>query len=994
MYNENKVSEGEAKVLSTRNFDCEQVDFAEAIFRMTQQCRRSDNGGVMRIKQPVFSCSLNLNEVDLKAIGELRKEKGEEAEDDFYRKIADRYMLGMGYGEQPYMVYKHEDIERTHIHIVSIRVDQNRRKINDSYEHRRSERVRNEINEEFGLSIVGENNTLDERAADRRNSYIAKAREGVEEGAENGRLKSKISNILKFVDENYHPKNFGEYNKILSQFSIACKTIEAVDKNGNLVTGCQFGAVGEDGGIVSHLIAGSRMSEKFSFGRLQSKFMVNSHKSEDLRTNDSVSRKYVESQIKSILASPRRLEMGYVRDTLHARGIEMLFVGNKDGETVGLNFIDNLNGKVFSGSSIGRNYTYSNLCAAIERHNQKTVAGDFVDKQTYVRANKLLVSLYNSDRRQDHYFESDMIRSLAGRREAYCGKLMSDLHLTAGQAEKCFSSFHKFKSAQLSPIEHKEDSYIRSQMADTLRFCSMMSPDENRRKGIMMGMGVGVEEMDGKIVFRSIRKPGIWIDEREARESGIEARIVTSAGCEDVGKELSKGDKAMIRSIVAGEFSGEIPASSLHLIELLADGEEKKRLAQIAISHCPSAVKEFGRCADKVRNKQMRENGVLESAYVARLDDQRERITAMAMSEAGIGKCVADALFERYRQEAHEGIEAVHAKENAVIENRIRYSLRFAENISDPRQKTEFLKRMEISVRTQDGRNYFTYDRKPSHVVAESKVSNNNQQFEEMKNYVKPFAKKVRDFVRDFVDGKPTAEDYPSVTRYLDSNKNRDYAGVIYRKAMRTLESTHIGKPSDVLHALICRGIIVIPVDGKYKVGKYDMSTSVMQYLPDDVARIIDRTDYKDRYKEYLQGYLHEGKPNDKLNALISISFSADHNSKSGLEYPLHIVGRMSGKLGEVMRDMVVPDKSGKIDYTRILKLVDGYKKGETIKIPPRTQEPQEASLLEQERDVVLQNIKKYGVKYVADLIRYGEDYMVEHQDEAEKIYGNNKKIK
>lgn len=263
-----------------------------------------------------------------------------------------------------------------------------------------------------------------------------------------------------------------------------------------------------------------------------------------------------------------------------------------------------------------------------------------------------------------------------------------------------------------------------------------------------------------------------------------------------------------------------------------------------------------------------------------------------------------------------------------------------------------------------------------------------------MKNYFKPFVQKVRDFVRDFVDRKPTAEDYPSVTRYIDSNKNRDYAGVIYRKAMRTLESTHIGKPSDVLHALICRGIIVIPVDGKYKVGKYDMSTSVMQDLPDDVARIIDRTDYKDKYKEYLQGYLHEGKPNDKLNALISISFAADHNSKSRLEYPLYIVGRMSEKLGEVMRDMVVPDKSGKIDYTRILKLVDGYKKGETIKIPPRTQEPQEASLLEQERDVVLQNLKKYGIKYAADLIRYGVDYMAEHQDEAEKIYGNNKKIK
>lgn len=38
--------------------------------------------------------------------------------------IAREYLERMGYGNQPYMVYKHEDIDRHHMHIVTIRVDE------------------------------------------------------------------------------------------------------------------------------------------------------------------------------------------------------------------------------------------------------------------------------------------------------------------------------------------------------------------------------------------------------------------------------------------------------------------------------------------------------------------------------------------------------------------------------------------------------------------------------------------------------------------------------------------------------------------------------------------------------------------------------------------------------------------------------------------------------------------------------------------------------
>jgi hypothetical protein len=49
--------------------------------------------------------------------------------DEQFAFLAKDYMEKMNYGDQPYIVYVHEDIDRRHIHIVSICVDETGRKI-------------------------------------------------------------------------------------------------------------------------------------------------------------------------------------------------------------------------------------------------------------------------------------------------------------------------------------------------------------------------------------------------------------------------------------------------------------------------------------------------------------------------------------------------------------------------------------------------------------------------------------------------------------------------------------------------------------------------------------------------------------------------------------------------------------------------------------------------------------------------------------------------
>lgn len=62
----------------------------------------------------------------------------------------------MGYGKQPFIVFKHNDIERTHIHIVTVCVDEEGRKISDAFEKRRSMAACRELERHYNLQSAVE----------------------------------------------------------------------------------------------------------------------------------------------------------------------------------------------------------------------------------------------------------------------------------------------------------------------------------------------------------------------------------------------------------------------------------------------------------------------------------------------------------------------------------------------------------------------------------------------------------------------------------------------------------------------------------------------------------------------------------------------------------------------------------------------------------------------------------------------------------------------
>lgn len=95
-----------------------------------------------RVKKKGLHISVNPTVSDLVKLG-----------DTGIRTEIDNLMKHLGYGEQPYFVFKHTDLDRTHFHIVSTRIDcHTGKKIRDDYEKEKTQRFIRSLEQKYELS--------------------------------------------------------------------------------------------------------------------------------------------------------------------------------------------------------------------------------------------------------------------------------------------------------------------------------------------------------------------------------------------------------------------------------------------------------------------------------------------------------------------------------------------------------------------------------------------------------------------------------------------------------------------------------------------------------------------------------------------------------------------------------------------------------------------------------------------------------------------------
>jgi Relaxase/Mobilisation nuclease domain. len=132
--------------------------------------------------------------------------------------IAREYMEKIGFGGQPYMVYKHEDIDRHHMHIVTIRVKEDGKAISSSNNFYQSKRATRELEKKYNLHTAERGQAISEIPLHKVN-------------ASEGDVKKQIANTVKAVVRGYHYQTLGELRAVLYLYNIDMEETRGIARN-------------------------------------------------------------------------------------------------------------------------------------------------------------------------------------------------------------------------------------------------------------------------------------------------------------------------------------------------------------------------------------------------------------------------------------------------------------------------------------------------------------------------------------------------------------------------------------------------------------------------------------------------------------------------------------------------------------------------------------------------------------------------------------------
>ena len=316
-YNFKKVEKHEASVLLVQGlfhdrngaYSRAQV-LADMLRTIPERCRT---------KKTVFHCSLNPH-------------PDEKLSDEALSRIAAEYMEALGYGAQPYIVFRHNDIPRAHIHIVSLRVDSEGQKIDDRFERRRSKRITDALEAKFGLlpSQKKEGVSVQPSAVD----------------IDAGDIKRQVTAAVEHVLGRYAFQSVGEMNLLLARFRVTAEEVKT-ERKGRPFDGIVYAATDADGHKICTPIKASEIGRQVSYAALRCHF---EQSKSVVRERSATIRRAIADVMQT---SPDRAEF---IDRMRERGIATVTRINAAGRLYGITFIDDANGIAVNGSRLGKGF--------------------------------------------------------------------------------------------------------------------------------------------------------------------------------------------------------------------------------------------------------------------------------------------------------------------------------------------------------------------------------------------------------------------------------------------------------------------------------------------------------------------------------------------------------------------------------------------------------------------------------------------------------------
>ena len=274
-----------------------------------------------RTKKMVFHCSLNPH-------------PDEKLSDETLTQIAKEYMEELGYGKQPYIVFKHNDIAREHIHIVSLRVDSRGQKINDKFEKRRSKKITDALERKFGLIPSSK---VTEKAM----------KETPKIDTNKGNIKEQVASVVRTVMKHYCFCSLGELNAILSAYNLTVEEIKTEFRR-KKYDGLVYVPTDDKGNKTGTPIHTSDIGRGVGYTAVQNRMQKSK---QAIKPLISIIRYRV---LQTMRTSPKTEEE--LRQRLEEQGLRVFIRKNESGRIYGITFIDDKEGIALNGSRLGKGY--------------------------------------------------------------------------------------------------------------------------------------------------------------------------------------------------------------------------------------------------------------------------------------------------------------------------------------------------------------------------------------------------------------------------------------------------------------------------------------------------------------------------------------------------------------------------------------------------------------------------------------------------------------
>ena len=391
-YNTQKVNAGEGKLLATnRVFDSGdgQMDCAR-LLRDFCNCMPEN----VRTRNTVIHISLNPHPDDRLTDMEMAN-------------IAQIYMERLGYGNQPYVIVKHEDIDRHHVHIVSVNVDEKGKRIDKDFLFRRSERIRKKLEKEFNLHPA-------EHKRDKIHEVVSKVDIG------KGDVKKQIASVLFSTTTRYRFQTMGEYRALLSLYNIHVEETRG-KVGGREYHGFVYSATDEKGNKVGNPFKASLFGKSAGYAAIEKRF--------SLSKKQIAEKKFTEPTKRAVLqALGETYHRAKFVNLLKAKGIDTVLRLTDEGRIYGVTFIDHRTGCVLNGSRMGKELSanvlqeHFTLPYADEKpipftlHPEETVQKEFV-MQDDNENSSFGLGLFNPSGQAVNAEEEDFIRKMKRRKK-------------------------------------------------------------------------------------------------------------------------------------------------------------------------------------------------------------------------------------------------------------------------------------------------------------------------------------------------------------------------------------------------------------------------------------------------------------------------------------------------------------------------------------------------------------------------------------------------